>query len=135
MSTESLYLIAANTLLVVHALFAAFVVLGLFAIYLGHFVGWAWVKNMWFRAMHLAGIIIVVLQAWAGLICPLTTWEMALRERAGVASYSGSFIQHWLQSLLYYSAPEWVFIVVYTLFGGLVVLSWFVVKPRWGSRP
>ena len=54
---------------------------------------------------------------------------MALREKAGVETYSGSFIQHWLQSLLYYSAPEWVFILVYTVFGALVLASWFLFRP------
>jgi len=65
-----------------------------------------------------------------GALCPLTIWEVALREKAGAETYSGSFIQHWFQSLLYYSAPEWVFIVVYTLFGSLALASWFVVRPK-----
>ncbi len=61
---------------------------------------------------------------------PLTSWEMALRAKAGEAGYEGSFIQHWLQSILYYSAPDWVFIVAYTVFGALVLASWFVVRPE-----
>ena len=50
--------------------------------------------------------------------------------KAGEAGYEGSFIQHWLQSILYYSAPDWVFIVAYTVFGALVLASWFVVRPE-----
>ena len=46
------------------------------------------------------------------MICPLTTWEMALRE------------------LIYYQAPWWVFVVAYTAFGAVVVFSWFWVRPR-----
>ncbi|WP_089701967.1 DUF2784 domain-containing protein [Vreelandella arcis] len=65
-------------------------------------------------------------QVWLGVACRLTTWEMALRAGTGAATYVESFIQHWLQSLLYYSAPDWFFIVVYTVFGGLVLASWFV---------
>jgi len=72
----------------------------------------------------------VVIQSWIGVICPLTIWEMALRENAGAEGYSGSFIQHWLQKLLYYSAPEWVFIASYTGFGIIVLLSWFLVRPN-----
>ncbi|MEE2763690.1 DUF2784 domain-containing protein [Marinobacter sp.] len=124
------FLVLADALLVLHVLFVAFVVLGLVLIYLGHFLAWRWVRNFWFRVSHLVAIAIVVLQSWLGLICPLTTWEMALRERAGDASYEGSFIQHWLQAILYYSAPEWVFILSYTVFGGLVLLSWFLIRPR-----
>ena len=117
-----------------HTLFAGFVVLGLFAIYLGYFLDWSWVRNRVFRLAHLCAIAIVVVQSWVGMICPLTTWEMSLRASADSASYEGSFIQHWLQELLYYSAPDWVFMLVYTLFGSLVLASWFVVKPHKRTR-
>ena len=130
MSEQSLHILAADVILSLHVLFVAFVVVGLILIYAGHLNRWSWVKNRWFRILHLIGIGIVVLQSWAGVICPLTIWEMALRERADAETYSGSFSQHWLQSLLYYSAPEWVFIVFYTLFGSLVIASWIIVRPN-----
>lgn len=122
--------IAADLILFVHVLFVAFVVLGLLLILLGRLRGWPWVRNPWFRAAHLAGIGIVVLQSWFGVICPLTTWEMALREKAGAATYAGGFIAHWLESLLFFQAPGWVFALGYTLFGALVAASWFWVRPR-----
>ena len=129
------YLLAADTILVIHVLFVAFVVLGLLAIYGGLWQSWRWVRNYWFRLAHMAAIGIVVLQSWLGVICPLTTWEMHLRRLAGDESYAGSFIQHWLQTILYYEAPAWVFVACYTLFGGLVVASWFIVPPeRNGNR-
>ena len=59
---------------------------------------------------------------------------MQLRAQAGEAIYSGAFIAHWVESLLYYRAPGWVFALVYTLFGLLVVLSWFLVRPDWSRR-
>lgn len=130
MSQESLLLRVADAILITHVLFVGFVVLGLAAIYLGFLLRWSWVRNTWLRALHLIGIGIVVLQSWLGVICPLTTWEMALREKAGAETYSGSLIQHWLQSILYYSAPEWVFIVCYTLFAGFALASWFIVRPN-----
>jgi hypothetical protein len=55
---------------------------------------------------------------------------MALRTRAGDVAYSGTFISHWLESILYYQAPAWVFIVAYTTFGLMVVVSWFLIRPR-----
>lgn len=125
----ALLLLLADTLLILHVLFVAFVVLGLFAVYAGYFLNWQWVRNRVFRIVHLCAIGYVVVQAWLGVVCPLTIWEMALRAEAGAVTYSGSFIQYWLHSLLYFSLPEWVFVVVYTLFGGLVLASWFVVKP------
>ncbi|AHI28820.1 DUF2784 domain-containing protein [Marinobacter similis] len=126
----AVYVVLADSLLVLHVAFVAYVVLGLLMIYLGHFLNWSWVRNLWFRVTHLIAIGIVVVQSWLGVICPLTTWEMALRSQAGDASYEGSFIQHWLHAILYFSAPEWVFILSYSVFGGLVLLSWFIIRPR-----
>ena len=136
MKSDFLFLLVADILLFGHVLFVAFVVFGLALILVGKFVAWGWVRNPWFRAMHLAAIGVVVLQSWVGVICPLTTWEMALRERAGSAVYSGSFISHWLEAILYYQAPAWVFTVCYTIFAAAVVASWFWVRPRpFGETP
>jgi len=55
---------------------------------------------------------------------------MALRKEAGADTYAGSFIQHWLQKLLYYSAPDWAFMLVYTGFACIVLVSWFLVRPN-----
>lgn len=124
------YRLLADVLLLLHVLFVAFVVLGLLLIIAGRLLQWSWVRNPWFRLLHLVGIGIVVLQSWFGVICPLTTWEMALRDRAGDATYPGAFIAYWLDKFLYYQAPEWVFAVVYTIFGVLVIASWHWARPR-----
>ncbi|MAO14779.1 DUF2784 domain-containing protein [Marinobacter sp.] len=124
------YLVFADLLLVFHTLLVVFVIFGLVATLVGYFRQWNWVRNLWFRLSHLVVIGIVVLQAWLGVLCPLTIWEMELRAKAGQGGYEGSFIQHWLETILYYNAPDWVFILVYTLFGTLVLASWFLVKPR-----
>lgn len=120
----------ADAILIIHVLFVAFVVLGLVAIYVGYFLNWRWVRRRIFRVTHLCAIGYVVVQSWLGMVCPLTTWEMALRAEAGAGTYSGSFIQHWLHRFLYFTAPDWVFVLIYSLFGSLVVASWFVVRPR-----
>jgi hypothetical protein len=128
--SHALYALAADAILVTHALFVAFIVFGLILIFLGRFFSWHWVRNRWFRIAHLLAIGIVVLQSWLGVICPLTTWEAALRLKAGEAGYEDTFIGYWLNALLYYQAPPWVFVVCYTAFGALVLLSWFLVRPR-----
>lgn len=130
MLRELLLLLLADAILVVHVLFVCFVVFGLVAVYLGYFFNWHWVRNLKFRLLHLLAIGIVVLQSWLGVICPLTIWEMALRKEAGAGTYAGSFIQHWLHQLLFFTAPDWVFILLYSAFGLLVLASWFVVQPK-----
>ena len=125
-----LFLFAADLLLFIHLIFVAFIVLGLFLIFLGKLLRWSWVRNPWFRIVHLLAIGIVTVQSWLGVICPLTIWEMALRERAGDVVYTGSFIAHWLELILYYQAPQWVFITCYTVFGAIAIASWLWVRPR-----
>jgi len=129
-SDDLRYLIAADAILLSHALFVAFIVLGLVLVYLGKFYQWSWVRNPWFRLAHLLGVGVVVAQSWLGVPCPLTTWEMAFRAKAGDATYTGAFVAHWLEFLLYYRVPDWVFVALYTAFGLLVVASWFVIRPR-----
>ena len=130
MKPQDWYALAADAVLVVHASIVLFIVGGLLLIFAGKLFSWRWVSNPWFRLGHLMAIIVVVLQSWAGMICPLTTWEMELRQLAGESAYAGSFIQHWLHRLIFYRAPNWVFALVYTLFAALVLWSWFLVRPR-----
>jgi len=127
---KAFYLLTADTILLIHTLFAAFVVFGLMLIITGKLFSWSWVRNPWFRLVHLIVIGIITLQSWLGVICPLTDWEMALRTKAGDAVYTGSFIAHWLSELLYYQAPDWAFTLCYSLFGLLVAVTWFWVRPR-----
>lgn len=130
MDNSTIYALTADFLLLLHVCIVLFIVLGLLLTLIGKLRNWSWVRNPWFRTLHLLAIGMVVIQAWVGEICPLTTWEMMLRARAGDATYTGSFIAHWLEVILYYRAPPWVFTLIYTLFGGLVVISWIWVRPR-----
>lgn len=120
----------ADLVLVAHALFIAFVVGGLVAVILGASLHWQWVRSFRFRLAHLLAIGCVVLESWLGFLCPLTSWEMQLRERAGEATYPETFIAHWLHELLFFAAPGWVFVLCYTVFAGAVLAAWFLVPPH-----
>ena len=130
MKTSTIYLLTADAVLILHVLFVAFVVIGLLFIFLGKARGWFWIRNPLLRLAHLAAISVVTLQSWLGMMCPLTLLEKSLRLRAGDTVYTGSFISHSLETLLYYKAPAWVFVVCYTTFGIIVVASWLRVRPR-----
>ncbi len=123
----------ADAVLALHVAIAAFVVLGLIVVIAGNLKRWGWVNQWWFRLAHLAAIAIVVAESWFGMVCPLTTLEMWLRAKDGDTPYTGGFIEHWLQYLLYYSAPAWVFTLVYSLFGLAVVATWWIFPPRRNS--
>jgi len=120
----------ADAILLAHFAFVIFVVVGLLLILIGQQTRWSWVHNRVFRIAHLTAVGIVVLQAWFGQFCPLTIWENALRQRAGQPDYSETFVEHWLHKLLFYQAEPWVFTTIYTAFGALVALAWFLDKRR-----
>jgi len=129
-----MYQVLADLVLVLHAGVVLFVVSGLVLVLLGNALGWRWVNAFWFRAAHLLAIVVVALQAWAGVVCPLTTLESWLRVQGGSTGYDVSFIGHWLQRLLFYTAPNWVFTLIYTAFGSVVAATWWYFPPRRSSK-
>ncbi len=134
-----LYAYLADLVITLHFAYVAMVLLGLVLIPLGVFLRWKWVRRFWIRATHLAMIGIVALQAWLRIECPLTTLEKYLRRLAGVEVYPGSFVGHWIDRILFYEAPPWVFVTAYTAIAAIVVLLTVLVppeRPAWRSwRP
>lgn len=130
MNEPSIYQLLADIVLTLHTLVVVFVIGGLVLIVWGNLRAWSWVNTLGFRGAHLAAIAVVVAESWIGLVCPLTALEVWLREKAGAATYAGGFIEHWLQRLLYYDAPSWVFTLAYTLFGLAVLAAWWRFPPR-----
>ena len=130
MSDTLHYQLLADLVLTLHFAVVLFVVGGLVVIIAGNLRGQAWVNAFWFRIAHLAAIGFVVLQSWLGATCPLTHLENWLRVKAHAGTYAASFIEHWIQRVLFYEAPAWAFAVAYTLFGLLVVAAWIKFPPR-----
>jgi Protein of Unknown function (DUF2784) len=132
MSASWLYRFLADLVLVAHFAIVLFVIGGLVFIVLGNRFSWSWVNSLTFRVVHLASILFVVAESWLGSTCPLTTLEEFLRTTAGAPTYNTGFVQHWVQRLLFFNAPSWVFVLGYTAFGFLVVLAWWLFPPRFG---
>ena len=123
-----MYAIAADMLMILHFAFIFFVVVGQALFILGHHRHWRWVRNGLLRRVHLASVALVVVQTWARQHCPLTLWEKHFRLLNGQAPYGESFIAHWLGRIIYFDAPQYVFQLVYTVFGLLVLLYWCLRK-------
>ena len=132
-----LWLAAADLVTVIHAGYVAFVVIGFVAILVGWATGWRWVRNPYFRVIHLAMILFVCCEALIGATCPLTIWENVLRVKGGESGYSRDFIGYWFDWLIFYQAPPWVFTTVYLTFSALVLLAFWLVPIQWpgANRP
>lgn len=115
----------ADFILVIHFLFALFVVGSLPLIWIGAWMGLGFVRNLRFRLAHLVAILFVAVESLIGMVCPLTSLEDALRGTGN----AGSFVQRWLHRILYYDFPEWVLMVSYVLFALLVAFTFVIVPP------
>ncbi len=120
----------ADILLIGHFVYVLCVVVPTPLIIIGGMVGWSFVRNSWFRNLHLGMIGIVVVQTLLGIFCPLTVWEDDLRMEAGEMRYGGSFIEHWIGRFLYYDFPPWVFSAIYLVYGFLVIGLYFAIPPQ-----
>ena len=118
-------MLVADALLVVHFAIAAFIAGGLVLVWIGAAAGWGWVRNPWFRYVHLAAIVLVALEGVAGYACPLTVWEDLMR--GGLRPES--FVGRWVYAALYYRAPEWVFAALYVAWAAATLATLKLVPP------
>ena len=86
-----LYRALADAVVLGHALFVGFVVGG------GALV-WRWPRLAW---AHVPCAVWGIAIEYGGWICPLTPLEVWLRGRAGLAGYTGSFVEHYVIPTLY----------------------------------
>lgn len=119
----------ADAIGVIHALIVLFVVGGEGLVLAGWRLGWTWTRHLWLRRAHAATIAVVMAFAALGQWCPLTIWESQLRQSAGQAGYTQSFIATWLERLLYFEAPLWVFAIAYAAFTALVAWTYWKYPP------
>ncbi len=131
------YRMLADAVVIVHAAYVAFVVLGLVAILAGaafqsgKAAGYLnWTRNFTFRIVHLAAIALVCVEALTGVMCPLTTLEDSLRRRSGAAEYPGEFLGYWAHRLIFHDLPPAVFTPFYLAFAAVVLLTFVLVPPK-----
>src|SRR5450755_1797987 len=121
------YRLLADVVVAIHALYVAFVLFGLAAILIGYAWGWRWVRNRYFRIIHLIAILLVCAESIIGIDCPLTTLENGLWLAAGQNGYGGDFIGYWLDNLIFFNFPPWVFTLIYCAFGAAVLSTLWLV--------
>ena len=128
------YILLADLVAVVHAAFVAFVVIGFTLIIADLMMRREWSQAFWFRAAHLVAIAFVCAEAVTGVVCPLTTLESRLRVFGGETRYSRDFVGYWVDRLIFYDLPTWVFMFAYVALGLAAVTLFVFAPPRWRSN-
>ena len=123
------YSFLADIIVVIHLSYACFVLFGLLAIIIGVSCGWIWVKNFTFRVIHLVCTVFVPLETIIRIACPLTTLENFFLRASGAEGYSRSFIGNFINKILFYEAPEWIFAMIYVALAILVVVYFILFPP------
>jgi hypothetical protein len=110
--------------IIVHLAFIAFVVTG----------GIVARRRRWLTIVHLAALSwAVYAELSPGIVCPLTTVENLFAVRAGITSYRGDFVAHYLAPLIYQEGlpSNWQFAltVLVIAFNAFIYASFL-----WGRR-
>lgn len=112
--------------LALHLAIIAFNVFGLVAIPLGAWRGWAWVRARWWRVLHLLSLAVVAMQAALGQACFLTIWQDDLTGGGA----EDPLIMRWINSVIFWPLPMWVFTAAYLLVFAYVLALWWWVRPQ-----
>ena len=122
--------VLAWTILAIHVAIIVFNVAGLILIPLGAWHHWRWVRYFGWRSIHLLILAAVAAQALAGRACFLTIWQ---HELSG-GTQTRPLIAGWVDRLIYWPFPLWVFTILYVAVWIYVVLLWWRVPPRFPWR-
>jgi hypothetical protein len=114
------YKIAADVVVAIHFTWILFLIGGAF---IGRRVRWV-------KWTHLAALgYSVLLQAFSW-ICPLTYLELWLWNRTPAGSYSGSFIVHYMEKLVYLEVPRGLLFVLTGLVIGISAVVYYKTTPK-----
>ena len=126
-----LYGFLADVVGLVHLGYVSFVVIGQLLVLVGMFLRWRWIRNIWFRVIHLLMILIVALESLGEVMCPFTTWENQLRLLAGQTIVGDSFVANLLNNIMFIIDPDhWVFKSGYVSFAAIVIMTFILAPPR-----
>lgn len=115
------YKILADLVVFIHFLWVLFLIFGVF---LG-------VKSKLARATHMSGLIFALVIQVFNVYCPLTYLEVWLRAMHKLdVSYTGSFIIHYMEKILYVESSRTIIFIVTLLLCGLTAFVYFRKKNK-----
>ncbi len=123
MKPETVYLLLADLVVVLHVLFVLFVIGGGLLVL-------KWRRLAW---LHLPAVLWGFYIELSGTLCPLTPLEIRFRQLAGADTWSGGFISHYLVPLIYppgltVEIQKWIAMII--LIGNLLIYGFIGWKGR-----
>ena len=111
--------------LLFHFCIFLFMVLSFFLIPLGYYQKWEWVKNRYYRLIHLILMGIIFIETILGFMCPLTILENFLRNNIRI----NNKITQIIHQIMYWDLPTYQFIILYLLSLLYLIFLWCFFKP------
>lgn len=109
-----IYTVLSDVVVLIHLAFIGFVLVG-------GVIAAVWPKIIW---AHIPCMCWGILVELTGGLCPLTPLEVLLRQRSGQAAYSGDFVIHYIEPLIY---PQNLTRELQIVFGTAVIVINLVV--------
>ena len=101
-----------EAVLAVHIAVILFNVFGLVAVPVGALRNWRFVHIRWWRVLHVLSLATVAIQALVGRAYFLTVWQ---DELSALQQPSTPLILRWINQVIYWELPIWVFAELYLL--------------------
>ncbi len=115
------YKILADIVVLIHFLWILFLIFGAF---LG-------VRSKAVRIVHISGLVFALVIQIFGWYCPLTDLEVWLRAKHDPSlAYTGSFIIHYVEGLIYIEISPWLIFSITLLLIGFNIV--FYLRKRAG---
>ena len=111
--------------LLFHFFIFLFMILSFFLLALGYYQKWEWVKNRYYRLIHLILMGIIFIETILGFMCPLTILENFLRNDIEI----NNKITQIIHQIMYWDLPTYQFIILYLLSLLYLIFLWFFFKP------
>ena len=111
--------------LLFHFCIFLFMIISFFLIPLVYYQKWKWVKNKYYRLIHLILMGIIFIETILGFMCPLTVLENFLRNNIEI----NNKITQIIHQVMYWNLPTYQFTILYLLSLLYLIFLWFFFKP------
>jgi hypothetical protein len=128
-SIDHIYYYLSRVVAFVHLLYVLFVFLGILFIYVGWMMKFNLIRNFYFRVIHLLAMIVVAIQQYYMINCPLTILEKKLLVLAGKPTYQGAFVAHLMNTYNLNIKTE-LYLPLYVGLSLIFLLSFILIPPK-----